>query len=194
MVSVRTIYGIGVNDAGYVVAPIIDGKQVMCPYYSTWSSMFFRCYSQTNLKNNPCYIGCSVSDKWHKFSDFKLWMESQDWRGKVLDKDLLVFGNKTYSPETCVFIDERVNLFIADKNRGKYLNGVYLCKTTGKFRGRVHNLEGKAVCLGRFLLEDDAHSAWIKAKKQFAEQLAAMQSDIRVAKALTERYNHYGFS
>ena len=108
----RLVYGVGINDADYVVQKwetigYVNGKQKqkliwICPYYSAWKSMLKRCYSSKYQDKRPTYKGCSVSDEWLTFSVFKVWMEKQDWEGKQLDKDLLFEGNKIYSADTCV--------------------------------------------------------------------------------------------
>jgi len=39
-------------------------------------------------------------------------MERQDWEGKHLDKDILIPGNKIYSPDRCIFVSSLINLLI----------------------------------------------------------------------------------
>ena len=102
----RTVQGVGTNDANY---PVGQGK---CHFYTIWLAIINRCYSPTLLKRDPNYIGCSVTDEWHLFSNFKKWMIQQDWEGKVLDKDLKVLGNKVYGPDTCLFITQKINTLI----------------------------------------------------------------------------------
>ena len=77
--------------------------------------MLQRCYSESHLVRQPTYKGCSVCEEWLTFSNFKSWMEQQDWEGKQLDKDLLVYKNKIYSPETCVFVSSVINSFFVEK-------------------------------------------------------------------------------
>ncbi len=49
----KTIYGVGTNDANYLVV----NKGVRCPYYKKWSSMLERCFSKSLHKKHPTYIG-----------------------------------------------------------------------------------------------------------------------------------------
>lgn len=65
-----------------------------------------KCYNGATQINTASLLmsGCSVCEEWLTFSNFKRWMEQQDYEGKALDKDLLVSQNKTYSSETCVFV------------------------------------------------------------------------------------------
>ena len=114
----RLNYGIGVNDA---VSSSHD-----CKYQKTWHHMLERCY---NGKNEN-YKDCTVCKDWLLFSNFEKWMKKQDWHGKELDKDILVLGNKIYSPETCIFVDSSINLLIGNsgKRKGKFPIGVYFNK------------------------------------------------------------------
>lgn len=186
----KLICNIGINDADYVVKPVINGKRLCCPFYQAWRSMMTRCYSEKLIVKNPTYNGCSVCDEWLTFSNFKKWMEQQDWKGKQLDKDLLFVGNKVYSPETCVFVDYTVNSFITDcgATRGEWPIGVDFHKN-GKFQARCSNpFTNENAHLGYFTCPNEAHLVWKKRKRELSCQLAELQSDIRVAKALRERY------
>ena len=123
------VYGVGINDADYRVQENKCytnnlGKRATevlwrCPYYDRWYGMIRRCYSERELSRFPTYKGCSVCEEWLTFSNFKSWMEQQDWEGKHLDKDLLIYKNKVYSSETCVFVDYKVNLFIIKGSTSK---------------------------------------------------------------------------
>lgn len=187
----KLIFGVGINDAGYYVIKFINGKQVMCPFYRKWASMMARCYYTKYQSRMKSYIGCSVIDEWKVFSNFRKWMETQDWRGKQLDKDLLVMGNKIYSPETCLFIDPHINYFLTDSasSRGDFPIGVSYLKKTKKFSARCRNPIGnKMDNLGYFSNPEDAHLAWKRRKHELACQLAELQEDDRVANALRNRY------
>lgn len=198
----KLVHGVGVNDSSYAIAKYetigyTGGKQKqkrvwMCQYYKTWADMLKRCYSAKFQERNPAYKGCTVSDDWLKFSNFKSWMEKQDWEGKHLDKDLLFEGNKIYSTDTCVFVTQAVNNFTIDSGsaRGEWLIGVYWNKEKGKFQSRCSNpFTKKQEFLGYFTCEQEAHEAWLKRKLELAHELAAIQEDPRVAEALIRRYS-----
>lgn len=122
LVQRKPIYGVGINDSPYIVTPVIDGKKLWCPYYQAWVNMMARCYSDKHKKKYPTYIGCSVIKEWRLFSNFRRWMVTQDWQGKQLDKDILVVGNKVYSPDNCMFVTMETNNLVLDGStiRGKY--------------------------------------------------------------------------
>lgn len=200
----KLVYGVGINDADYVVqkweeAGYVDGKRKKkliweCPFYRAWKNMIMRCYSSKYQERCPTYRGCSVSEEWLTFTVFKNWMETQDWEDKQLDKDLLFEGNKIYSPESCVFVTRMVNNFTTDSGavRGEWPIGVNWDKRDGKFMSRCSNpFTQKREHLGLFTCEQEAHKAWLKRKRELAKELAAIQTDPRVSKALVDRYTNY---
>lgn len=187
----KLVQGVGFNDADYKVTQYISGKQFMCPFYDRWKSMLERCYSKKFKLKNPAYIGCSVCEEWLTFSNFKAWMEKQDWQGKELDKDLLVTGNKVYSPDRCIFLDKEINQFTNERKsaRGKWPLGVCFNNWHNKLCALCQNpLTKKQENLGYFNCPSEAHEAWRKRKHELACQLAELQTDARVAEALRNRY------
>lgn len=112
--------------------------------------------------------------------------------GNQLDKDLLFEGNKVYSDENCVFVSPLVNSFTIDRGaaRGEWLIGVAWNKRACKFQSQCSNpFTKKLENLGYFDCEQQAHQAWLKRKLELAHELAAIQTDARVAKALIDRYS-----
>ena len=198
----KLLYGVGINDSDYTtykktLIEYKDNKQKyntiwVCPYLSCWRSMLQRCYSEVYKKRQPTYKDCYVCDEWLTFSNFKSWMESQDWEGKHLDKDLLVCNNKVYSPETCVFVPRCINNFMLQSKarRGDYPLGVsyhiHHCKyqariCSGVAGGKKSTLE----FLGYFETQEEAHRAWQKAKLLKTEKLICeFFGDIRIKTGL----------
>jgi hypothetical protein len=182
-----------------VELPPVNGKRKQkrvwrCPYYTKWMSMLKRCYSENSLTTNPTYKGCSVCDEWLTFSNFRRWMETQDWEGKALDKDLLVYQNKVYSPETCCFISSKLNTFLvkSDKIRGDYPLGVSLhsdnrCNSQALV---AFIKDGRASkYLGRFKDAMEAHRAWQLAKITYGEILISNQKDPVIISGLQRAIN-----
>lgn len=86
--------------------------------FSTWYSMFRRCYDEKSHKSHPTYKTCSVSPKWHCFQNYAQWYHENHKEGWQMDKDIKIKGNKTYSPETCCFVPHEINMiFREDKVR-----------------------------------------------------------------------------
>lgn len=186
----KRIYGIGINDVTYQIRPTIDGNEMICPFYAVWTNMLARCYCKQNQKRHPTYFGCTVSDDWFIFSNFKHWMQSQDWKDKELDKDLLIKGNKHYSSNTCVFISKRVNNLLNTQKtqRGKYKLGVSWNKKAKGFEAQCRNGITK-VYLGIHGTEQDAHKIYCTYKANLIIDLAKEEIDLRIVNALIERAN-----
>ena len=185
------IYGVALNDADYIVTPTINNVQVECPFYRRWRSMITRCYSAKYQKRQPTYKGCTVCDEWLTFSNFKSWMETQDWEGKCLDKDLLVYQNKVYSPETCCFVNKEINNFITlhSNKRGDFPLGVYYNSNKNKIVGQCANGDGISEYLGYYETPEEAHKAWQKAKIERGEILKLKQTNSLVSQGLTRVIN-----
>lgn len=181
------VEGVGINNSP---TPVYINR-VICPFYRKWKNMRYRCYSHKYHNKEPTYKDCTVCEDWLTFSNFKSWMEKQDWEGKDLDKDLLVRGNKIYSPDTCCFLPRHINRFIQDKkaSRGEYPLGVYLNKKINKFISQVSDpFTGCLVSLGSYKHVSDAHQAWRCAKNHYAKRLSTEIPESRISKALWERY------
>lgn len=136
--------------------------------YSSWLNMFKRCYSDKTSARNSAYKKCEVCEEWHNFQNFCEWyykhyyeIENQKMH---LDKDILVKGNKIYSPKTCVFVPERINkLFETYK---------FKCnKEKGKYIVRIRK-NGNNEYLGRFENKDKALESYKQAKEKYIKQVA----------------------
>lgn len=182
--SNKLVHGVGINDAGYMISKkeyyYEDGKRKSklmwsCPYYVRWKVMLKRCYSEKSLSNHPTYKDCYVCTEWLTFSNFKDWMEKQDWEGKQLDKDLLgLMSSKTYSPETCCFLDQNVNKFLIFKqsdNTSGFI-GVHYDKRRYKWRVQISDpFSNKYINLGRYPTQEEAFSVWKAKKLEYAYEL-----------------------
>lgn len=190
------VHGVGINDADYPIGmnEVIDGRKVSvwrCPFYTVWRSMLSRCHSSSYRRCEHTYAGCTLSPEWYTFSVFRLWMQEQHWRDKQIDKDLILKGNKVYSPDTCVFISGGLNKFLLEStaSRGPHPLGVSWHKRTRKFTAVCCNPRaGKQEHLGYFSRAEDAHLAWATKKLEHALSLAEEQTDSRVSAALISRF------
>jgi hypothetical protein len=181
----KMIYGVGINDANYTTRT----STWTCPYFRKWKDMLCRCYSDYEIARHPPYANCYVIEEWKYFTKFKIWMETQDWEEKQLDKDLLFPNNKEYGPETCVFVSNVVNVFITEKSGQDLPVGV--SKHKDRYQSRCGTLGKGQKYLGIYDTADEAHGVWLNFKLEQAKILAAQQTDDRVAKALINRYERY---
>lgn len=192
----KLVRGVGINDADYAVYVYgrnEAGQQTKWqrPFYTAWTSMLKRCYGAHYLALRPTYNDCSVVAEWIRFSKFREWMTAQPWEGNQLDKDILLPGNKIYSPDLCVFVPSKLNSFFLGRGaaRGEWPIGVNFHKQSGKFRAVCSNpFTGKGEYLGRFHRPDAAHEAWRAKKHEHACRYASQQTDPRIAQALRTRY------
>lgn len=132
------LYGVGYIGIKYPTR----NKKKKSKEYAAWSTMLERGYSQRLKKIYPTYQETSVCKEWHNFENFYEWIHSQENFEKWLsgerwevDKDIIVKGNKIYSPETCVLVPPSINnLFIkADAIRGDLPVGVKFHKQKQKY-------------------------------------------------------------
>jgi hypothetical protein len=147
--------------------------------------MLKRAYSPKWHAKNPTYTGVTVCKEWHSFMAFRAWMETQDWEGKQLDKDIIVPGNKVYSPATCVFVSTQINNLLIDSAaaRGEWPIGVVARKALNSFQARVRE-NGKTLHIGYFATPEAAHLAWRKAKARVVRTAARECDDPRVSAGL----------
>lgn len=184
----KLVFGVGVNDADYHVSPKINGKQVRCKIYSTWVDMLRRCYDGLYLNKYPSYIDCTVCQEWLIFSGFRLWMEKQDYIGKHLDKDILIHGNKIYSPTTCLFVSSRVNLLLTDSFSSRGALKVGVCMVRSGYQAKVHNNDIHEY-IGTFKTEVLASNAYIKRKAEIIRAVSCEQIDERLSIGLNNYAN-----
>ena len=196
-----SVYGVGINDVDYVtqvketIGYTKEGKQItrlvwVCPFFGKWKGMLQRCYCDGQPEKFPSYLDCIVCGDWKYLSKFKAWMETQDWQGKELDKDLIGNG-KIYSPESCCFLSKGVNLFLTSNsvNRGEWPLGVCWHKPTQKFASACNNPFTKSrVHLGTYESADEAHLVWANYKLLLAYKLIDEIGNESASNALISKY------
>ena len=177
-----TIYNIGVT--GYKHPTKVNGKQPK--EYRTWVQMLQRCYDNKLKEKQPTYKDVVCCDEWLNYENFYEWLESQDNFGKwlngyrwALDKDILIKGNKLYSPETCCLVPQNVNCLLLkrDASRGDLPLGV---KQIGsKFEANCGNpFTGKCELLGRYDTIEEAFYAYKIHREGYIKQIAKTEYNI----------------
>ena len=132
MKTQKLVWGVGIND--YDGPVYKNGKHLK--FYDAWKGMLMRCYSKKYQAKRPTYIGCSVCDEWLSLSNFKEWFDINYREDMALDKDILIQGNKVYSPEACSFVPQYINSLLTDAGaiRGILPLGVSALKPNSKIR------------------------------------------------------------
>ena len=146
--------------------------------YQTWVDMLKRCYSDRVKAVRNTYKACRVCDEWLNFQNFAEWCEKQNnFENLELDKDLLVRGNKVYSPETCCFIPQDINGTLV-KNERKRLNkdtpiGVTKAVRVNGVKYRVaFSKKKKLTYYGSYGSIEEAFSAYKREKELYLKELA----------------------
>ena len=181
-----TVFGVGIAGGTCVTE---NGK--LERGYALWYSMLERCYSKNATVKYSSYKGCTVSDEFIYYPYFKLWAEKQIGFGNEgwhLDKDILVKGNKIYSPEACCFVPVEINTLLVKRNslRGEFPIGVGFYKPLNKYVSRLSTY-GKARTLGYFSSVEEAFYVYKREKEKHIKEVANKwkdQIDPRVYEAL----------
>lgn len=169
-----------------------SGKPVCCPHFAAWQSIIIRCYSEKHRHKYLSYEGCTVDERWRLFSNFKKWRESQDWKGKQVDKDLLVEGNRVYGPDTCAMISRSLNTFLTPCGHPDLMPGVIVgsCSKYKPIRYTYpFSLVKKKQKETAFDSELEAHIQWLKNKDEIANIHADRETDERVVAVLRTRWS-----
>lgn len=198
----KLVYGWGINDVDYSVTKSykINGKskQVwICPYYEDWRGILERCFCPNYKLKQPTYINVTVCEEWKHLSNFIKWVDSQpnrDWVNCVPDKDILIDGNKHYSPDTVVYVSQAMNNFFNESGSSKngLLRGVSKDKRFNCYVATCVNplTEGKnnGRYIGRFKTELEAHLAWKAKKNEYAHELAKSETNDKIKNSLLTRF------
>ena len=175
------IYGVGIRDDKYPIS--LNGKKVK--EYVLWNKMLERCYSPKVSERNPTYINTRCSKEFLLYSSFYDWLHLQDnWEYLIdndikfnLDKDILIKGNKVYSPETCCLVPQNVNsLFIKrDASRGDFPIGV--SKRRSKYCAQWSNNKGQKLRIDGIETPEKAFQIYKREKENVIKQVAQEEYD-----------------
>ena len=186
-----TLYGRGFLGSGEY--DCIQDKEA----YYLWTRLLARAYNSNYHDKFPTYKDVQVSEDWWNFQNFAEWCYSQkffnakDNKGNSyqLDKDILIKGNKVYSPETCCFVPSEVNNLLLSNgaNRGECPLGVSRVRNTDKFRAYVSG--GYLGYLGTFNTLEEAFAKYKESKEKHIKTVAEKWKDLidyRAYEALTK--------
>lgn len=148
-----------------------------------WWCRISRCKEGgAHQRNNPNYAG--IKNEFVDFQQFCEWCQSQIGYGAQnfnLDKDLLSTDEKAYSPETCVFLPQQINVFIVARKRGQWQwpRGVSYFKRAKLFRTEC---DPSGFCeykkhVGYFRTSEEAFAAYKQRKEEIAVRLAEKWKD-----------------
>lgn len=163
----KLVCGIGINDYDGLIKN--DDKTIKS--HHIWSAMISRCYNIKDKKYHQYGAkGVKVCDKWLYFSNFKKWFD-ENYRYDLveqgikiaLDKDLMSNNSKIYSPQTCMFLPEKINSFISNvkSSNTSGFTGVYWFKRDNKWKSQITKFDtGKVTHLGYYDDIENANKAY----------------------------------
>lgn len=174
-----TVYDVGIIGDKYPSKE--NGKHTK--EYSTWHGVLERCFDKTIKLNQPTYANVTCCNEWLLYENFYDWLHSQDNFDKWLngsrwciDKDILIKGNKMYSPDTCTLVPNNINVLFTKREakRGMYPIGVN--NQNGKFRAECNTQSNKYIkYLGIYETANEAFDVYKKHKESVIKQVAELE-------------------
>ena len=164
---------------------MVGGK--IDPAYRCWANMLNRV-----TKKKGSYEKTTVEGIWLKYENFRGWFYDNNGVGKALDKDIIGDGT-IYGPEHCCMVSQKLNNFLVGW-KGKVYDEPYGTRVKKKgswtYKAYVRNtLTGKREFLGSFGSVQEAQKRWRKRKAEIAIDIADQLEDIRVSRALREKFS-----
>lgn len=171
----------GVGCIGKTTMKVEDGNDKLS--YRRWRNMLDRCY---NPKDKQYKIyggnGVTVCKEWQCYESFEIWWDEHYYELEnervELDKDILIEGNKVYSPETCIFVPQKINSFFSkgtrrDKNSELPMGVI---KYKSKYKACIV-IDGKNNYMGIYDTIKEAEQSYKKAVKERTKKLAEIYKD-----------------
>ncbi len=185
----RPLYGVGINDCNLNV--FNSGKTEL--FYDCWSGVICRGYSNKWKSKHPTYEGVSVCKEWLMLSNFKRWFDEnynpETMQGWHLDKDILVKGNKLYSPNTCCFVPQSINTLFALKTKQNKTSPIGVSKVKEKYVARLSKYN-KLIVIGTFDTLLQAFNAYKQAKEAYIKEVADEWKDKIAPNVYEAMYNY----
>lgn len=154
-------------------------NQKITKEYDTWRSMLRRCFDKSFKERCPAYKDVTCCNEWLCFENFYEWLHKQEnfdkWsneKGWNVDKDILVKGNKIYSPETCSLVPDYVNnLFSKGGNDNKCGLPIGVHMHGNSFQSACCDLYDKRKHLGTYSTPEEAFLAYKQHKENLIKQV-----------------------
>ena len=167
------VYGVGMTGAKYLAKD--HPKE-----WRAWQDMLRRCYSEKLINKRPTYQNVICCKEWLLFENFYKWLHNQKnfdkWVNNdrwCIDKDILVKGNKIYSPETCCLVSNEVNCLFLKSDNSRNGLPIGVSKKEGKFQAYCDNpFTHKKEYLGLYSTPEQAFNIYKKYKEKIIKQVA----------------------
>lgn len=173
----------GVGMIGIEYKAKINGK--ITKEYDTWKSMLRRCFDIKHKEKYIEYKDITCCNEWLLYENFYKWLHSQEnfdkWNNGyrwAIDKDILLKGNKVYSPENCCLVPQNVNSLFTKRKayRGDLPLGV---QRTGNYYYAVckNPFTNKQEKFNYCLNVIEAFLAYKQYKENVVQQVAKIEYD-----------------
>ena len=182
--SIKNPYHPSVEGIGYIglgkYKSKINGKQTK--EYAEWNSMLKRGFNKEYKNKYSTYKNVTVDEYFHNFQNYCKWREDNyyeiEGEQMELDKDILVKDNKIYSPDTCIFVPQRINYLFIKSNaiRGNYPIGVYYYKARDKYIAKCSILT-ETKYLGCYNTPEEAFEVYKEFKEAYIKEVADEYKD-----------------
>ena len=178
-----SVYGVGITGNKYQTW--ITGTNEHTKEYDAWQNMLARCFDKKIKEKYPTYKDAACCEEWLYYDNFYEWLHKQpnfnNWHnndGWHLDKDILIKGNKIYSPDTCVLVPYNVNkLFVKHElHRGNLPIGVTKCNNRDGFIARCMNpITNKRDYIGYYSTPLKSFIAYKSYKENLIKEIARLE-------------------
>lgn len=170
----RTVSGVGYLGIGPYKS---KHNRVSDEAYNRWKNMLARCYDEQIRAKQPAYNDCTVHPDWHNFQTYAEWFYNNPYykKGWNVDKDLLVFGNRQYGPDTCVLLPAEINSAMqmrVSKEDG-LPNGVKMNSSCPHLFEASSSLFNKKTYLGLYSSVDEAANAYKSFREDHIKDLVS---------------------
>ena len=170
------------------------------PYYKkalkVWGSMIQRCSDNKLHQVENTYADCQICEDWKLFSNFYKWFcdnyyELED-ESVQLDKDILIKGNKLYSPQTCCFVPHTINSLFTKSNkmRGNTPIGVSWITRDRVYRAQCNDGRKHRIGLGDCHTPEEAFNAYKIYKEKVIKQIAEEYKNVIPQKVYEAMYKY----
>lgn len=174
-----SVYGVGITGLKYP-------RSFNCRItkeYNSWFNILQRSFSENEKNRSPYYKDVTCCEEWFLFENFYEWLHNQDnfdkwYSGKrwAIDKDIIVKGNKLYSPDTCCLVPQNVNCLLLKRDalRGEFPIGVK--KRGDKFEANCGNpFTRKREHLGVYDTPEEAFLTYKIHRENYIKQVAEIE-------------------
>lgn len=172
----KTVAGVGIVGVG---KHIVSKNSKSITKYNHWFHMIKRCNS--DKYKYRYYKECSVCDEWTYYQNYGDWFEDNyyeiDGHKMHMDKDILVKGNKIYSPDTCVFVPAFLNSMFTKNNIGRGDLPIGVERAGNRYIASCSKSDNKSHYLGAFDNPEEAFYAYKDAKETHIKNTAEQYKD-----------------